>query len=112
MSVYINGMEMPKEKNMILVLSTDGSVWEVDELLDDGSNDRLIAHAIPVPDHGRLIDADALMLKIQDYIEEYGWETDEHGWHNEKWCAMKETEMAISDAPTIIPAVRRLGNEI
>ena len=58
---------------------------------------------IPVPDHGRLIDADMAMLKIQEYIEEYG-ELDEHGWHNEKWCAMKEAAMSIDDAPTIIPA--------
>ena len=43
------------------------------------------------------------MLKIYDYIAEYG-ETDERGWHTEKWCAMKETEMAINNAPTIIPA--------
>lgn len=59
--------------------------------------------AVHVPPHGRLIDADALMLEIQEYIEEYGWETDEHGWHNEKWCAMKEAAMVIDDAPTIIP---------
>lgn len=57
-----------------------------------------------VPEHGRLIDADALMLEIQEYIEEYSWETDEHGWHNEKWCAMKEAAMAIDAAPTIIEA--------
>lgn len=56
----------------------------------------------PVP-HGRLIDADALMLKILDYIEEYS-DVDEKGWHNLKWCAMKEAEMAINNASTIIPA--------
>ena len=57
-----------------------------------------------VPPHGRLIDADALMLEIQEYIDEYGWDVDEHGFHSEKWCAMKETEMAINDASTVIPA--------
>lgn len=59
---------------------------------------------VEVPEHGRLIDADALMLSIQEYIDEYGWDVDEHGFHSEKWCAMKETEMAINDAPTVIPA--------
>lgn len=59
---------------------------------------------VPVPPHGRLIDADALMLGIQEYIDEYGWDVDEHGFHSEKWCAMKETEMAINDAPTVITA--------
>ena len=76
----------------------------LDTYLHDPENKQEDCPLIPVPEHGRLIDADALMLKIQDYIEEYGWETDENGWHNEKWCAMKETEMAINDAPTIIPA--------
>ena len=56
---------------------------------------------IKVPHHGRMIDADALMLKIQDYIDEYS-DLDEYGLHNFKWCAMKEVEMAINEANTII----------
>ncbi len=48
----------------------------------------------------RLIDADPLILKIKDYIEEYN-DTDENGYHNLKWCAMKESEMVINNAPTI-----------
>ena len=58
---------------------------------------------VPVPPHGRLLVADELMLKILDYIDEYS-DVDEKGWHNLKWCAMKETEMAVNAAPTIIPA--------
>lgn len=58
---------------------------------------------IPAPDHGRLVDANALMLKIHEYIEEYAG-VDEDGMHDLKWCAMKEAEMAIDNAPTIIPA--------
>lgn len=61
---------------------------------------------IPVPPHGRLIDADALMLKIQEYIEEYGEDVDDRGWHNLKWCAMKEAEMAINDAETVLNSTR------
>ena len=57
---------------------------------------------VPEP-HGRLGDLDALMLIIREYIDEYG-ELDENGFHSEKWCAMKEAEMVISEAPTIIPA--------
>ena len=98
MGIYID-MEMPTGNDELrLIIHSNGQViidkktyWEETE-------------AVPVPPHGRLIDADALMLKIQEYIEEYGWETDEHGWHNEKWCAMKEAAMAIDAAPTIIPA--------
>lgn len=57
---------------------------------------------VPTP-HGRLIDADALMLKIKEYIDEYS-DLDADGLHNFKWCAMKEAELAIIDAPTIIEA--------
>ena len=58
---------------------------------------------LDVQKHGRLIDADVLNETIQEYIEEYSW-LDVNGLHCEKWCAMKEAEMAIEDAPTIIPA--------
>lgn len=112
MGIYIPGMEMPKTCHCckMCVQVEDGDIgwnWECCLLAD--AVGRYAAERIPgcplvpVPPHGRLIGADALMLKIQEYIEEYS-ETDERGWHNEKWCAMKETEMAINDAPTIIPA--------
>lgn len=117
MSVLIKGMEMPKNCDECPLLTKDGDYdvcfvgkrrvmwgWKYDR----GSE---VIHPKPdwcpiieVPPHGRLIDADALMLRIQEYIDEYGWDVDEHGFHSEKWCAMKETEMAINDAPTVIPA--------
>lgn len=58
--------------------------------------------SVPEP-HGRLGDLDALMLIIREYIDEYG-ELDENGFHSGKWCAMKEAEMVICEAPTVIPA--------
>lgn len=64
---------------------------------------------VEVKPHGRLIDADELMLKIQDYIEEYS-PTNEHGMHDLKWCAMKEAEMAINAAPTIVEADNNTQN--
>ena len=64
---------------------------------------------VELPPHGRLIDADALMGVIQDYIEEYS-DLDEDGMHNLKWCAMKETEMAINAAPTIVEADNNTQN--
>ena len=64
---------------------------------------------VPKTPHGRLIDADALMLIIQEYLEEYS-DLDEDGMHNLKWCAMKETEMAINDAPTIVEADNNTQN--
>ena len=97
MSILIEGMEMPK--NCGICCFKDGCEFSV-PLTERPSDCPLIE----IPPHGRLIDADALMLVIQEYIDEYGWDVDEHGFHSEKWCAMKETEMAINDAPTVIPA--------
>lgn len=105
MGVYIKGMEMPKTCcACFCARDNECGITRYEptfaEWYEDGVKDCPLVH---VPPHGRLIDADALMLEIQEYIEEYGWETDEHGWHNLKWCAMKEAEMAIKNAPTIIP---------
>lgn len=116
MSVLIKGMEMPKScrecewcvhtipGDKYICYRMKRAVIGVCET--DIETVNVCCPLVPVPDHGRLIDADALMLKIQDYIEEYGWETDEHGWHNEKWCAMKEAEMAINDAETVLDSTR------
>lgn len=101
MGIYLSNIEMPKDRGMYIAIDIDGQVYA--KPLGAIEWKRLDQKAVPVPPHGRLIDADALMLKILDYIEEYS-DVDEKGWHNLKWCAMKEAEMAINDAPTIIPA--------
>ena len=96
MGLYIKGIEMPIKKNgAVLIIYPNGKC-----AFEDGSE----YQAVPVPPHGRLIDADALMLHILDYIEEYADDLDDNGYHNGKWCAMKEAEMVINDAPTIIEA--------
>ena len=100
MSIYIKGMEMPTDGPLIFKINPDGTVsttWK---------NGYKKYTAVPVPPHGRLIDADALMLKIQEYIEEYGEDVYDRGWHNLKWCAMKEVEMAINDAETVFNSTR------
>lgn len=48
----------------------------------------------------RLIDADALLEEIREYIDEYSL-LDENGYHNGKWCAMKEAEDMLESAPTV-----------
>lgn len=64
MSVFIDGLEMPKT-NMMLLVEPDGKVWEMGDLL---GNDKLLdgVKAIPAPPHGRLIDAG----KIYDAVEQ------------------------------------------
>lgn len=93
MGVYIKGMEMPSKRNgaVIIIYPNGTAVYE------DGKEYQVVE----LSPHGRLIDADALMLIIQEYLEEYS-DLNEDGLHNLKWCAMREAEMAINDAPTII----------
>ena len=85
--VYIKGMEMPKNcaecpVNMNICHRGYEYLLEHTELYDRRADD---CPLIPVPDHGRLIDADALVMdngikEIPEYYE------------------------VVCDAPTIIPA--------
>lgn len=55
MGIYIKGMEMPTEdKEIIVRISSDGTV------MTEYASPIPWAKAVPVPEHGRLIDADAL----------------------------------------------------
>ena len=55
MSVYIKGLEMPIDAPVIIKICPDGSVSRV--------HDGVVATAIPVPPHGRLIDADEFLKR-------------------------------------------------
>ena len=101
MGVYIKGMEMPKDC-IVCPFGWNGCNKQHDFVYMGSRPDFCPLIDVHEP-HGRLIDADALMLKILDYIDEYA-DIDDEGLHNLKWCAMKEAEMAINDAPTIIEA--------
>lgn len=58
MSIYIDGMDMPEEGGKIII-AADGSIW-VNAWPTRGYMRVENAKAVPVPPHGRLIDADAL----------------------------------------------------
>lgn len=96
MSILIKDMDMPTARDTLVLVKTDGTAIVYED-------EAYVTTAVPVPPHGRLIDADALKEIILDYIEEYSW-LEEDGLHNLKWCAMKEVEAVIDAAPTIIPA--------
>lgn len=86
--VYIKGMEMPKdgEHPYWVVIHSDGTV-EYNENKGQGWQ---TSEAVPVPDHGRLIDGDAIRQTM--FIGEqclYSWD---------------EIEDAIDYAKTVIPA--------
>lgn len=82
MSIYIKGMELPKDKPLTLVIYPDGTVANVYEV-QRGT-------AIHVPPHGGLNDQNQLRKTM--FIGEqclYCWD---------------EIDDAIDHAPTIIPA--------
>ena len=83
MSILIKGMEMPR-RGMVVNIYGDGRVTNhFDE------SGKTIGKAVPVPPHGRLIDADAVSLEGGPY--EY-----------DEWC--KWALIQYQDAPTVIEA--------
>ena len=93
--IYIPGMEMPADSRPTwIILHSDGTVDynEVSQSNPVGWN-TLIQAAIPVPDHGRLIDADGLKERIRGRLFE------------------DEFSFEIDCAPTIIPASGGKENE-
>lgn len=92
MSILIEGIELPKEnqRGLWVVIHADGTVEYASG--DEGWK-TLKQAAYPVPPHGRLIDADALLKKIRCRS------LDEHG----EYLLWYVGEDDIKNAPTIIP---------
>lgn len=80
--IYIEGMEMPQDGELLCInIYPDGKVC-----INLNLKCNRIATAIPVPDHGRLVDADRLGFAMMD------------AENADQALAM------VDDAPTIIPA--------
>ena len=95
MSILIKGMEMPKDGEIILVYPDGNAALfaRIDvNILDFALKNR---KAIPVPPHGRLIDADALLKDIAP--------TDEDEDNGAK-LLMNVFCQVVKTRPTIIPA--------
>ena len=90
--VYIKGMQMPERgAERCIVIRGDGSITTfVGAPID-------YAKAIPFPDHGRLIDADALYRRIKTECNPYGKPTIDYDEGN-------RVMHVIIGTPTIIPA--------
>ena len=104
--LLIRGMTLPKDTPngyQTLLLWYDG------EITDREGN--TIARAVKVPDHGRLIDADALMDGWMNLREatKYGNKTAEQQAHSYSTMMMYEIADEIEDADTIIPASKEGG---
>lgn len=96
MSIYIPNIEIPKEDRLTLQISADGAVYVVNKC--NITAETYTTNVIPIPPHGRLIDADALEEAGSDvhedivccgYVEYSIW-----GFSHDM----------IREAPTIIPA--------
>ena len=75
MGVYIKGMEMPEHCG-VCRFAVDGWCYaygkpNIDALANDGRTN--FCPLVPVPPHGRLIDADYLNMEYAEESEEGGW---------------------------------------
>lgn len=93
--VYIKGMEIQKDTPVLFCILPDGKVFA-----DLGGRWREY-EAIPVPPHGRLIDADALAEKHRELAYELGGA--HYGFHMTA-CSW------IDSSPTIIPTSEETRN--
>ena len=121
MSIYIQGMEMPKSCPCELIgigydLScsfTGGVAARVKEYYECCQNDTRPSWCplIPVPEHGRLIDADAFSAKILEIVERQKYD-DFYTKNLSVGAVLREVvnelkgagPAGFSNAPTIIPA--------
>ena len=99
--LYISGMEMPKNGELLCIrIHPDGKVT-----IDMDLKCKQIATAIPVPDHGRLGDLDALAAKDNDDFLKIMETADPATVFS---TALSDAHVAIQEflkaAPTIIPA--------
>lgn len=84
MSLLISGLNLPNDKPVTLFITSNRNVYLEGVLLS--------GKAVPVPVHGRLIDADALEYHADNVRDPMG--------RTEKTVMWKKIEAA----PTIIPA--------
>lgn len=92
--ILIKGMEMPS-CGLTVTIYPDGRVVQ---FFGYGEKKQL-GTAVPVPPHGRLIDADDVALQIDEWMDSVGTVMIGHGM-----SYYGELLGCIEDAPTIIPA--------
>lgn len=63
--ILIKGLEMPKEGGTVLILYHNGVVEEHNVTIVGEPKKKSDSVAIPVPEHGDLIDRDALVARFQ-----------------------------------------------
>ena len=105
--IYIPGMEMPKRclacqlnYDSCACILTGSRYYKHGVEFDPGEERLPDCPLIPVPNHGRLVDADALIEKIiEQENNDYNINHTPRNWAR-AFCAFEEVAL---DAPTIIP---------
>lgn len=100
MSIFIKGIEMPKERESFqITIKYNGLVFDTETGIQ-------IAEAHEVPDHGRLGDLDAIVAEIQDRIDNIPYSSlskyREANYDVER--GLEQAKWVVVDAPTVIPA--------
>jgi hypothetical protein len=111
--IYIKGMEMPKTCCYCPLMGYDPDREWFDSMartgahicaltgeLIDSTKRAELCPLVPVPPHGRLIDADALSSKLTDLAENEWNQRTGTTWAG----AFEDVDGFVQDAPTIIPA--------
>jgi hypothetical protein len=102
--VYIKGMEMPIDGFITVTITSDGRVVG-NSKKENGKFEYLdnedIAKAVPVPPHGRLIDADALTRRILDEHDKF---EAMNQYDSGLRAGYRASTKAVRLAPTIIEA--------
>lgn len=113
--IYIPGMGMPNECRECALETDYGTCGYYSLYVEAGHDSELGKRRddcplVPVPEHGRLIDADAFYKSIKRWLVKFygAYEKDKK---DERIAALLELDLAVrailEDAPTIIPGEER-----
>ena len=94
MGVYIKGLQMPKAGSVQILINADGMVS-----IYQGLGKADYYEAIPVSDHGDLIDRDELILNSGMCVSDFGTP-------DEQWRPDRDWYLGINAQTIIIPAER------
>lgn len=68
MGILINGMEMPKDKAVAVVIHPDGTAYTAEMVAGVCTEYLADCIAVTVPPHGRLIDADDFIKRMEGLV--------------------------------------------
>jgi len=70
--IYISGIELPKDKAIAVVIHPDGTAYSAEMFSGVCTKYLKDCSAIPVPNHGRMMDLDAFYKRCEQLSEEKG----------------------------------------